>query len=298
MNRDDFIITMYCLICDEYDEITAQHRIRKAGFAPAFSDAEVITLEVCGECFGLNTDEATYSYFASHYRHFFPKLPERSLFVRQATNLWWVKERIQQQLVSRFGQEREEVQIIDTLPIPVCAYARRRRERCFKPEADTGRCPAKQISYYGFKLGLRISRSGMITHYALLPARPHDVQLLHELLAGARGVVLGDKGFIDTFRQQALAHKQGIELLTPPKRNMTSPLPPATQRLCHRWRKRIETVGAQLAGRFAIQQIRVRDLWHLQHRIILKVLAHTLACVCNTLLGRSLLDFDGLIAIN
>ncbi len=87
-------------------------------------------------------------------------------------------------------------------------------------------------------------------------------------------------------------------MLTPPKRNMTSPLPPATQRLCHRWRKRIETVGAQLAGRFAIQQIRVRDLWHLQHRIIRKVLAHTLACVCNTLLGRSLLDFDGLIAIN
>jgi hypothetical protein len=296
MNREDFIIHVYCLICDECGEISREQRLRRAGFAPAFTDEEVMTVEICGECFGLNTDEAIYDHFHSYYRHFFPKLPERSLFVRQAANLWQVKMRIQQKLVSRFGQDQEAVQVIDTLPLPMCVFTRARRDRCFKPEADYGYCAAKQLYYYGFKLGLRISRLGMITHYALLPARPHDIQLLDDLLAGFTGVALGDKGFIDAIRQQELANKRAVELLTPTRRNMALQLPPLVQRLTRRWRKLIETVGSQLAGRFAIEQIRVRDLWHLQHRIIRKVLAHTLALVFNLQLGRSPLDFDGLLA--
>jgi hypothetical protein len=296
MNREDFIIHVYCLICDEYAELSREQRIRRAGFAPAFTDEEVITVEICGEYFGLNKDEAIYEHFDTYYRHFFPKLPERSLFVRQAANLWQVKMRIQQKLVSRSGQDREAVQVIDTLPMPMCVFTRSRRDRCFKPDADYGFCAAKQLYYYGFKLGLRISPLGMITHYALLPARPHDIQLLDDLLAGFTGVALGDKGFIDAIRQQELALKRSIELLTPARRNMALQLPPSVQRLTRRWRKLIETVGSQLAGRFAIEQIRVRDLWHLQHRIIRKVLAHSLALVFNLQLGRSPLDFDGLLA--
>jgi hypothetical protein len=136
----------------------------------------------------------------------------------------------------------------------------------------------------------------MITHFALLPARPHDLQLLDDLLAGFTGVAIGDKGFIDAYRQQELARKRSIELLTPAKQNMVSPLPPLLKRLTRRWRKLIETVASQLAGRFDIECIRVRDLWHLQHRIIRKVLAHTLAIVLNLQLGRPSLDFDGLLA--
>jgi hypothetical protein len=298
MNRDDFIITMYCLICDEYKVFKATHRIRKAGFAPAFTDEEVITLEVCGECFGLHGDVELYGYFYQHYRDFFPKLPERTLFVRQAANLWQVKQHIQQQLVSRFRQDQEALQLIDTLPMPICEYARRWRVRCCKPEADFGYCAAKELHYFGFKLGLRISPLGMITHYALLPARPHDLYLLDDLLAGFAGVALGDKGFINADRQQLLATKRSVELLTPSKRNMTTPLPPALYRLFSRWRRRIETVGAQLVGRFNIERIRVRNLWHLQHRIIRKVLAHTLAIVCNLELARPPLDFEGLLAID
>jgi hypothetical protein len=296
MNREDFIIHVYCMICDEYNEISREPPIRKAGFAPAFTDEEVMTVAICGECFGLNKDEAIYDHFHSYYRHFFPKLPERSLFVRQAANLWQVKMRIQQKLVSRSGQDQEAVQVIDTLPMPMCVLTRARRDRCFKPDADYGFCAAKQLYYYGFKLGVRLSRLGMITHYTLLPARPHDIQLLDDLLAGFSGVAIGDKGFIDAVRQQELANKRSVELLTPTRRNMALQLPPFVQRLTRRWRKLIETVGSQLAGRFAIEQIRVCDLWHLQHRIIRKILAHTLAVVLNLQLGRSPLDFDGLLA--
>jgi hypothetical protein len=51
--------------------------------------------------------------------------------------------------------------------------------------------------YYGFKLGLRISQLGMITHYQFLPARPHDIQSIDALLDGFQCVAPADKGFID-----------------------------------------------------------------------------------------------------
>ena len=93
------------------------------------------------------------------------------------------------------GQATDPVQIIDTLPLPVCIYTRSGRDRCFKPEADYGYCAAEDMHYYGFKLGLRISRVDMIIDYPLLPARPHDSQLLDDLNAGFEGVVPADKGF-------------------------------------------------------------------------------------------------------
>jgi hypothetical protein len=152
------------------------------------------------------------------------------------------------------------------------------------------------MDYYGFKLGLRIARSGMITYYPLLPARPHDIQFLAELVENFTGTVPADKGFIDTTCQALLQERQGVVVITPARKNMVETQPLQVRRLCARWRKRIETVGSQLIERFAIDHIRVRDLWHFQHRVIRKVLAHTIGAFLNLQLGRKPLDLDGLFA--
>jgi hypothetical protein len=91
-------------------------------------------------------------------------LSERSLFVRQAANLWQVKVRMQQALVSRFRQDKEETQMIDTMVLPICEYSRRRKGECFKGEAQFGGCHVKELYYVGFKVRLRISPLGMVTH--------------------------------------------------------------------------------------------------------------------------------------
>src|SRR5919108_3479160 len=201
MDRDDFIITVYCLVCEHYQVIQASYPLRRGGFAPALTDQEVITMEICGEYFKCATDQDIFDYFRAHYRAFFPNLTDRSLFVRQAANLWQVKAAIQQRLTIVSGQAADPVQIIDTIPLPVCLYTRAPRDRCFKPDADYGHCAAKKLDYYGFKLGLRVARSGMITYFPLLPARPHDVQFLEELVEDFAGTVPADKGFIDFFHQ-------------------------------------------------------------------------------------------------
>lgn len=298
MDRDDFITHVYCLVCEHYQAIVQPQPLRQRGFAPAFTDEEVITLEICGEYLGFHQEEDLYNYFADHYRHFFPQLPSRTTFVRQAANLWQVKILIQARLTQVSGQAADPIQPIDTLPLPVCTYTRALRDRCFKPVADYGYCAAKQLHYYGFKLGLRISRAGMIIAYPLLPARPHDSQLLPDLLTQFVGVVPADKGFIDAWRQGELARKRAVELVTPSRKNMKVKPSAQVARVCRRWRKKIETVGSHLTERFQIAKTRAHDLWHYQHRLIRKVLAHTMCVFLNLLLGRPPLDLDGIVSKN
>ncbi len=297
MDRDHFIITVYCLVCEHYQAIKARYHIRRGGFAPALTDEEVITIEICGEYFKGGTDKDIFAYFRAHYQSYFPHLRDRSLFVRQAANLWQAKAALQAHLTVVSGQAQDEVQVIDTLPLPVCGYTRSSRDRCFKALADYGHCAAKKLDYYGFKLGLRIARSGMIIAYPLLPARPHDIQLLDDLVAGFTGVVPADKGFIDAVRQALLAERHAVLVITPPRKGMTTPHPRCLLRACARIRKGVETVGSHLTERFAVARIRVHDLWHFQHRLIRKILAHTVGVFLNLQMGRAPLDLDGLLAV-
>src|SRR5512144_590735 len=295
MDRDDFIITVYCLVCEHYAIIRAAYGVRHGGFAPALTYEEVITMEICGEYFKCHTDKHLYGYFRAHYRQFFPRLTDRTLFVRPAANLWAVKAAIQRRLTVVSGQATDLVQVIDTLPLPVCGYTRSHRDRSFKAEADYGYCAAKDLHYSGVKLSLRISRDGMITHFPLLPARPHDSQLLDELVEGFVGYAPADKGFIDAVRQALLATRRGIVILTPPRRGMRTRWPLCLLKASGRLRKYVETVGSQLTEHFAIARIRVHDLWHFQQRLIRKVLAHTVGVFLNLQRNRNPLDLDGLI---
>ncbi len=68
-------------------------------------------------------------------------------------------------------------------------------------------------------------------------------------------------------------------------------------RACACIRKCVETVGSHLTERFALARIRAHDLWHFQHRLIRKVLAHTVGVFLNLQLGRAPLDLDGLLAV-
>ncbi len=297
MDRDTFIINIYCLVVEIYRTVTKHIKLRQAGFAPRLTDEEVITMEICGEYFKLHTDKDLYNYFTSHYRHFFPALADRVAFVRQAANLWQIKYLIQQRITIITGQAQDRVQPIDTLPMPVCTLTRAGRDRCYKTLADFGYCAAKKLHYYGFKLGLRISRMGMIISFPILCARPHDVEHLEVLTENFDGLVPADKGFIGKDRQQFLAATTNAIVITSQRANMLEPSThsPALLKAASRWRRIVETVGSHLTERFAVARIRVHNIWHFQHRLIRKVLAHTMALYLNIRLGRNPLDLDGIL---
>lgn len=247
MERAIFIIMVFCLVSEQLDILRTSSRLRHGGFAPALSDEEVITIEICGEFFKHSTDKHLFNYFKAHYQDWFPNLTDRTLFVRQAANLWQFKALIQQQIVFQAEQLLAPIQVIDTIRLPVCGWVRRVGDRCFPTLADYGYCAAKDLHYYGFKLGVRVSRIGLITFAWLLPARPHDVNFTEELVSGFGKTVLGDKGFLDPFRQELLNDRYGTQLIVPKRKNMKNqdeiPIDKITSRLFRKIRKVIETVG-------------------------------------------------------
>jgi hypothetical protein len=295
MDRDDFIITVSCLLCEHYHALQDASSLRRGGFDPALTDEEVIAIEICGAYGKLSTDKDMWAYLRTPYRHGFPTLGDRTLFGRQAAHVWQLTAAIQQRLTHVSGQAYAPLQPMDTLPLPVCVSPRSRRDPCFKPQPDYGSCAAKDPHSYGFTLGWRLSPLGMITPYPLLAARPPDITPLEALVEDFRGVAPADQGYSDAHKQALLAERHAIIVVTPPRARMQTDHPRALRKACGRWRKFIETVGAHVTERFAVERRRAHDVWHDQHRLIRKGLAHTVAVFLNLQLGRQPLDLDGLV---
>jgi hypothetical protein len=305
-----FVITIYCLIEDElYPQFCHQHgRPRGAGFPPALSDSECLTLEVVGHYLGYSTQKQLYEQLFDRFGAWFPGLRDRVAFTRQSANLWQVKAWLQRHIVALLEGDRAPVQIIDTLPVPICKVARRFQRRIFRaqgvlegPAPTKGYCAAKDEDYFGFKGGLRITAYGLIVHAPLLQAYGHDSTCRDALLAGLPPAtkVVGDSAFLDLDRQQELKTTYQLHLLTPLKTNMQPTparkpfiLPKAAGRL----RRLIETVYAQLVERFKVQALKVRDAWHLHNLWTTKILTHSICVLLNRRLHRSPLDLDGLVA--
>lgn len=75
---------------------------------------------------GLACDKHLFAYFTRHYQHFFPGLAHthRTTFVRQAANLWHVKEMLWRRLAGEAAPADDRLHIVDSMPVPVCRFAR------------------------------------------------------------------------------------------------------------------------------------------------------------------------------
>ncbi|WP_417914809.1 hypothetical protein [Candidatus Electronema sp. JM] len=105
----------------------------------------------------------------------------------------------------------------------------------------------------------------------MTPARPHDIQSIDTFLDGFAGIAPAG----------LLLERHGIIFVTPQRKNMKTKFPNSLLKFCKRVRKRIETAGSHLTKRFKTDQIRAHDLWHFQHRLIRKILAHTVDTISN-----------------
>lgn len=103
MSIDEFIIEVFCLIDDELENILHGKRFRQRGRHPGLSDSEVITMEIVGEFLGKDCDKDIWQYFTMHWLHFFPKIPDRTNFAKQAANLHAVKQILQESLACKLG---------------------------------------------------------------------------------------------------------------------------------------------------------------------------------------------------
>ena len=211
MDLNTFIVAVFCLI----DDRLKGRRVRQRGPGPKLSDAEVLTIEVVGEFLGLDTDKDLHRFFRRHYGEWFPAIKEvhRTTFARQAANLWKIKERLWQELLSSTPHD-PSFAICDSMPLPACLFARAYRCKRFRGEAAFGKDTLLKQTFYGFRVHVRVCWPGVISRLSVTPANVHELCVLPELADRTYGIVIGDRNYHSPKTKEELSNT-GIELLAP-----------------------------------------------------------------------------------
>ena len=252
MDLDDVIIAVFCLVDEAIPRATDGQRLRQRGPQPVLADSEVITMEVVGEYLGLAQDSALFACFRRHYAHFFPALRtlHRTTFVRQATNLWRLKEGLWQHVLACIPHD-PTFAIIDSFPLPVCQFARADRCQRFRGEAAFGKDTLVRQTFYGLRVHVRLEWPGVLVRFCGAPANAHELTALPALTEQTRGTLVGDrKSWSPTTTAEWQPH--GVERLAPYRSAKRDPHP-RWSGLLSRVRYRIDTVFGQLVDRCDIR---------------------------------------------
>ena len=270
-------------------------RLRQRGPCPTLTDSEVLTMEVVGEYLGLGQDSALFAYFRCHYVHFFPALRtlHRTTFVRQAANLWRLKERLWQELLDAVPHD-PTFAIIDSFPLPACQFARAYRCHRFRGEAAFGKDTLVCQTFYCLRVHVRLEWPGVITRICVAPANVHELTVLPALAELTVRTLVGDRNYWSP-ATTAEWQLHSVELLAPYRSAKRDPHP-RWSTVLSRVRSRIDTVFGQLVSRCAVKQVWARDSWHLCSRLLRKVLMYTLTVLLNVELGNPPLQLAQLTA--
>ncbi|SCZ02680.1 IS982 family transposase [Flavobacterium caeni] len=242
---------------------------------PKMSDIEIIALVLTAESLGIDSENLLFSKLRQEFMEDFPRLPDRTNYNRRRKRLQnhfaWICES-----VSKLISPDENQYIIDSIPVPICANPRITRVKICKedPHLQPARSyhASHKMYYYGFKMQLVTSRSGVPISLGMTPANVHDVSYLQHLdvnqISGSE--LIGDKGYLSASYQTSLFENEGIQLITPLRSNM--------KRRENLWnpkyryiRKRIETLFSQMCDQLYLKRNYAKTLDGLFARMCSKI---------------------------
>jgi hypothetical protein len=286
---------VFCLIDDQRKALVLIRLRSRGPRQTTLADREVITIERVGEVWGLGDDQVLDVSFRRYSAAEFPSLTpvHRTPFARQAANLCWAQRRLQQSWAGWLPQPREPW-LVDRRPRPVCRFARTRTGCRFAGPASWGFDPGAVKAFSGFRLPLRTSPDGVILASPWAPADAAETEVIGEVVPTPPGVGLGDRTSWSPAWQAAFPALGG-GLVAPFQTARYDPDPRRSHGLLKR-RRRIEPAIGQLVERFDCRRIRVREIGHLEHRWVRKILSHTVAIWLNVREGHEPLQFDRLVA--
>lgn len=282
---EDFILTVYVIIDDLYRHFAPPEVINRRHVSDAkLSDSEIITISICGELAGIDSENAWFSFVKKNYRHLFPNLCSRSRFNRTRRALLQTTDLLRQKMISAFNLPFSKYFVVDSFPLAVCKFGRARYCRAFRGHgADYGKCPSKKETYFGYKVHAMITLEGYITAFEITPASTDDREGLRDIVENQSGlVVLGDKGYVgENFTQEL--KEQGICLMALKRSNSKADWPKSVRQLIFKLRRRVETVFSQLSEQLNAERVLAKSFQGLCTRLLNKVLAYNLCVVLNSI---------------
>ena len=288
-NFEDFILVVFVLIDDLYQTYAPVSVIQRRNVEQAkLSDSEIITISICGELFGIDSEKAWFSFVKKNYKHLFPKIGSRSRFNRTRRALLPMTELLREKLLSECSMSYSQYFIIDSFPLKVCKFGRAHFCKTFRCDgADYGKCPSKKETYFGYKVHAMITLEGFITTFEITPASVDDREILRDLTDGRSDItILGDKGYVGEHLLEE-QKEQGICLMSLKRSNSKRNWPNSVKQLIFRLRRRVETVFSQLSEQLNAERVLAKSFQGLCTRLVNKILAHNLCMVMQLLFGNT-----------
>ena len=280
---------------DEYLE-----RRPRPGRPPKLSDAELLTLAVAQVLLGVRSDARWLRFVPRALPGAFPYLPGQSGYNKRLRGAVPLIKRLIRVLAADTDLWTDPVWITDSTPVE-CARSRPAAKRSdLAGWAGYGYCASHSRFFWGLRLHLICTPSGLPVTWALADPKLDDRQVLMAILeqdpaltAGRPGlVVIADKGYVSAELDAFLADR-GVQLLRPSYRNR-SPRP--GEHLLKPIRQLIESVNDTLKGQLDLELHGGRSIDGVTARVGQRILALTAAIWHNRATGqpvtRSLIAYD------
>jgi hypothetical protein len=161
---------------------------------------------------------------------------------------------------------------IDSTPLPVCHNKRIARHQVFAGLAARGK--GSMGWFYGFKLHLMVNDQGDLLAFYLTSGNVDDRKPVPHLAKKLWGKLIADKGDISQAPFEQL-FSQGVQLITPIRKNMHNRLMPLMDKLLLRKRSIIETINDQLKNISQIAHTRHRSPSNFLVNLIAGLIAYT-----------------------
>jgi hypothetical protein len=300
----DVFLVVYTLVDDLYQKLFGSPKYFRLSpnYEPVFTDSEVITLALVKELKGYESQNSWWNYVSKNYRDLFPKLCDRTRYVRRLANLERAVAKIREQLVFLLNADLSQLRVVDSFPLSVCHLARVRNSSLpFDYHATFGYCAAKKEHFYGFKVHLVTDPRGIIVGFIVTSGHVHDTKGLVYLLADSLNEeeimrqiieIFGDKGYVGEEYEQLLEAEFGVKMWAMRKNEATSSI---YNEIIGKGRKIIETTISVLTGVLKGGNTLTRSVKGLRLSLLTKITAFNLGNYLNALMGEPVLQISSIV---
>ena len=242
----DKIIGIYCLVDDLLKGIGHKEDSRRK-----ISDSEVITTAIVSALyFGGHVDNARHM---MQMTRMVPDMLDKSRFCRRLHAL----ESLLCMLFFRVGQHIKDIAgaseyVVDSFPVAVCDNIRIARCRMLKGKQWRGKQCSMRRYFYGVKVQVLTTTSGIPVEFCFVPGSESDVQALKKLpmTVAAESNIYADSAYTDYTIEDDMKDADFINLMVQRKSNAKRKDEPWIRFLKEQMRKGIETTFSTLKGLF------------------------------------------------
>ena len=256
-------------------DIKSHGQVRK----PKLGNMELVALNLTSEYMSINTELQLFRAIKGTYLE---GRIERSVYNKRRRRLFDYMEAIRKRLSGAFAQFTD-VFVLDSMPTPICRYARAGRSgicATYAIQPSYGYCASQKSRYYGYKLHAVCDGNGVFHSFDLTPAHVHDVNYLKDVGYNLSNCTLiGDRGYISAEYRADLFTSSNIQLSVPMRKNQQGYV--GFPRAKGRTRKRIETNFSQLNGQFAWATNHAKSFLGLGTRLLSKITSFTMVQYLN-----------------